>query len=371
MEGRLAADNSARNPQRTATTANALLIGVFLVTLVTVSGTSVKDFAVGEINKLSSADYLVVSEGGTIDPRLVKDLKGIDGVDRVVPFRTEVVSQDRTRASVSTGDLAQLRDIADIDVEQGDIDALGPGSIAVIDTRTSRTPRLGATVEVTTNDGRSADLKVVALLKPSIDANVVGSIVDRTTFDRLLGDVAPTVAFLDLADGAQTSTRHAIERRVELRPDITLQEGNAAGRLIGSIFDFMINAVVGLLLMSVVIALIGIINTLSLSILERRRELGLLRVIGMTDDRVRRMVSLESLLIAGLGTVTGMLAGLWISISLILAINRLTDASIAVSVPYLELLGVLLAGVVLGVLAALIPARRSTRLEVLDAIGTV
>ena len=120
--------------------------------------------------------------------------------------------------------------------------------------------------------------------------------------------------------------------------------------------------------MSVVIALIGIVNTLSLSIFERRRELGLLRAVGMTDKRVQRMVRLESVLISALGTVTGVVLGLFIGWTLIRAINRLSGADVALSLPLGRLGLVLLLGVVLGVLASLIPARRSTKLDVLDAI---
>jgi putative ABC transport system permease protein len=145
-------------------------------------------------------------------------------------------------------------------------------------------------------------------------------------------------------------------------------EGNAVGRLVGSVFDFIIKAVDGLLLMSVIIALIGIINTLSLSILERRRELGLLRVVGMTDRRVQRMVRLESILIALLGTVSGLVLGTFVGWALIRTIDRLSEAGIGFSPPLRALLLVLVAGVLLGFLASLIPARRSTRLEVLDAI---
>ena len=121
--------------------------------------------------------------------------------------------------------------------------------------------------------------------------------------------------------------------------------------------------------MSVVIALIGIINTMSLSILERRRELGLLRIIGMTDKRVRRMVTLESVLISLLGTIGGIVLGLVVSLLLLVSINRDSQAAITPSIPWVELVVVLALGVVLGVLAALMPARRSTKLEVLDAIS--
>jgi putative ABC transport system permease protein len=177
------------------------------------------------------------------------------------------------------------------------------------------------------------------------------------------------VAFIDVASGAQSQTKRDIEDIADLRPDITVQAGNATGQLIGGIFDFLIKAVTGLLLMSVVIALIGIINTMSLSILERRRELGLLRIIGMTDAKVRRMVTLESVLISVLGTLSGLVSGLVVAVLLVLSINRLSTASVPPSIPIMELVLILAAGILLGVLAALVPARRSTRLEVLDAIA--
>ena len=365
MEGRLAVDNTIRSPKRTATTANALLIGVFLVTLVAVSGTSVRDFAVGEINKVQSADYLVASSGGTLDDAFVSGLEDVEGVNEVVPFRRDSVTLDGKPLIISTADVPALERIADIDATDGDIEDLGPGQIALVD---DDTHAVGDTVTVKDNRDRKADLEVVALVEQSIDSVQVVSLVSTGTFDQLVGDVAPTVAFIDIESGAETPAKKGIEAIADLRPDITVTQGNALGQLIGSIFDFMIKAVTGLLLMSVLIALIGIINTMSLSILERRRELGLLRIIGMTDKRVQRMVRLESVLISLLGTVTGLVAGVVVSLALLLSINRLSGASVSPSFPVLELLGILVAGVVLGVLAALVPARRSTKLEVLDAV---
>jgi putative ABC transport system permease protein len=240
------------------------------------------------------------------------------------------------------------------------------GEIALLDAAGGTA--LGSTVVVTDANGNTSKLKVAAILKSSIDTLAAGSYVSKESFDALVGDTAPTVAFLDTEPNAQSETSDAIDALAAERPDISATEGNFIGRLVGGIFDFVINAVNGLLLMSIAIALIGIINTLSLSIYERRRELGLLRAVGMTDDRVRRMVGLESVLISILGTVSGVALGLFMSWGLIRAINRLSDADVAFSLPAGRLGLVLLLGVVLGVVASLIPARRSTQLDVLDAI---
>jgi putative ABC transport system permease protein len=366
LEGRLALDNSARNPKRTATTSNALLIGIFLVTFVTVAGTSLKDFVVAEIQKLESADFIISSNGGSIDPPLVAKLERVDGVKQVTPFRRESVAVNGTPSQLSTADTGALVTVADIKAETGSLADLEPGTIAVL-ANTSRA-KVGDTVTVAAADGKTEELRVVATLKQGIDSSQVGNLVAVPTFDELVGETAPTVAFIDARSGTQTDTQKAIERAVEERPDITVTAGNSLATVIGSIFDFMINAVNGLLLMSVIVALIGIVNTLSLSILERRRELGLLRIVGMVDKRVQRMVRLESALIAALGTLSGVVLGLAVGWGLIASIDRITDAGIDLGFPGLQLLLVLVLGVALGLVASFIPARRSTRLEVLDAI---
>ncbi|HEY6531280.1 MAG TPA: FtsX-like permease family protein, partial [Acidimicrobiales bacterium] len=257
LEGRLATDNSARNPRRTATTANALLIGVFLVTFVTVAGTSLKDFVVGELQKLESADFLITSDGGTIDPELVNQLEAIDGVEKVTPYRLESVTLNGEPSLLSTADDGALVQVADISASSGSLEDLTDGTIAVSANAPSGV-EVGSTVTVTDTSGQSAQLNVVAVLEASIDANDVGNIVTPDTFDSLVGDTAPTAAFIDARSGAESDTKDAIDDVVSRRPDITVTAGNALGQVVGSIFDFLINAVTGLLLMSVLVALIGI-----------------------------------------------------------------------------------------------------------------
>lgn len=369
IEGRLAADSAARNPKRTATTANALLIGVFLVTLVTVSGASLRDFIVEQVNDAQAADFVASSEGGTIGGEFVEAIEGIEHVDSVEAFSRGPVLVDGKTATLSAGNVERLAEVGSVDVREGSLADLDDSSVAVTELGTTAAPSVGDTVTVATAAGESADLTVVAVLEPGQDTAQLGHLVTAGTFEQLGLDSTPVAAFIALGPDPIDDTREAVIDAAELRPDIVLIEGNMIGQLLGTIMDFLIQAVTGLLLMSVVIALIGIVNTMSLSIIERRRELGLLRMIGMTDRRVRRMVRLESVLISLLGTISGVLLGLAVSLLAVLAINRGGEADLDLALPVLPLIAIVGVGFLLGVVAALLPARRSTRLDVLDAVS--
>jgi putative ABC transport system permease protein len=343
------------------------------VTLVTVAGTSIKDFAIEEIDKLTGADFFMDSTGGVIDDALVADLEAIEDVERVVPFRRAPVTFEGDPSAISTADFTALSESTGVKIAEGSFDDLGPGGIVISDGAalggsTADGPALGSTVTIVNSSGASLDLEVVGIVDANIDNSFTGNFVAAETFDSFIGVTQPSSAFIDVASGGQSDVQDEINEVLSLRPDISLTEGSAIGAAIGGIFDFLINAVNGLLLMSVIVALIGIVNTMSLSILERRRELGLLRVVGMLDRRVRRMVRIESVIIASLGTIAGMLVGGFTGWALVRAISQSGDASVPFSPPIGLLAVVLVLGVGLGFLAALIPAQRSTRMEVLDAI---
>lgn len=365
LVGRLASDNTARNPQRTAITANALLIGVFLVTLVSVAGTSVKDFVVQELQKIESADFFLASEGGSLDDALVESLGAVDGVEVVEPFRREALAIDGNATLVSTANVETLLTITDIRTVDGSVDDLSPGSIAV---GPDLLADIGDVVSVTDATGGSLRLQVVAVFEPGLDLEFVGNLVHPDDFAALVGQTAPTVAFIDVETGFKSESVEAVEEHLKARPDLQLIDGNTIGKLVGSIFDFVINAVNGLLGMSVAVAVIGIINTLTLSIFERRRELGLLRVIGMLDRDVQRLVRMESILISLLGTAIGVVLGLFSGWVLLQSIQRLSDVDIPMNWAVGRVALILVLGVALGFFASLIPSSRSTRLDVLDAI---
>jgi putative ABC transport system permease protein len=331
----------------------------------------VKDFAVAQIDELSSSDFSISSDGGTIDDQLIADLEAIEDVVKVVPFRTESVAQQGEAGgpvTLSTGDLAALAEVASVKLQDdASIDQLADGEVLVVEFG-ELTPAIGSTVTYVTAQGGTADFTVAGVIKSSIDSLTLGNIVTEASFTDFVGETAPTEAFIDTHDSTQTDVQAEIEDVTDLRPDITLTAGNAISQVVGQIFDFLINAVNGLLMMSVIVALIGIVNTMSLSIIERRRELGLLRIVGMVDSRVRRMVRFESVMIATLGTATGLAMGVFMGATLVHAIDRLSGANISVNWSVTQLLIVLFAGIVLGYLAALIPAHRSTKPPVLEAI---
>ncbi len=365
LEGRLASDNTVRNPQRTSITANALLIGVFLVTLVSVAGTSIKEWVVAELDKIESADFFLASSGGSLDDELIGGIRSIDGVEVVESFRRESVIVDGRAALVSTAQVDTLLDITDIEVAAGSVDDLASGTIAAdVDLGVD----VGDLITLSAPSGSAIDLEVVAVLELTQDLEYVGNLIDEDDFDKLVGSTAPTVAFVDVATGVKTESVEAIEARTENRPDLQLIDGNSFGKLVGRIFDFIINAVNGLLGMSVVVAVIGIVNTLSLSIFERRRELGLLRVVGMLDRDVQRMVRLESVLISILGTSVGIALGLFSGWTLLRSIQHQSDVVIPMNWAAGRVGLILVVGIALGLLASVIPSRRSTRLDVLDAV---
>jgi len=379
LTGRLAADNAVRNPRRTATTANALVIGLFLVTLVTVSGEAIKTSIVSELNKLSSSDFIIMSENA-IPEELTKDIDTTEGVSASAPIRSSAAIDVTTgdQYFVSTGDLDELADTAGITVSEGDAASVTDGDgIAVPDVAsafggsgagTAQGPmgeRLGDTIPLRALDGSDALLTVDVMLDAKLDSLFLGSLVSEATFERLVGDQPVNMVFVRVEPGEANAVGQRLERVLDDYTGVEVQPGNFFGQIVGTVFDFLIGAVNGLLGMSVVVALVGIVNTMTLSIFERRRELGMVRALGMTRQQVGRMVRLEAVLIGLLGTIVGMGSGILLSW---VVISSISD-SIGLSFNWARVGLIFLVGVLVGVIASLLPARRATRLDMLEAMA--
>jgi putative ABC transport system permease protein len=366
--GVLAAQNSVRNPRRTAATASALMIGLALVSLMSILGRSATASTDAAVRR-SLTSQLVVSNlvGTPFSTSVASRIRRVDGVRSVAELRTASASIGTDRVFVGAVDPRDLGLALTVPVKAGSLLALRPGTVAVTARAAARHGyRLGRTIPLTFQGGR-VRLRLVALLESS--AALPASYL--VTPDALVkGGLEPldTLLFVTTNDPARTaSVRRDLERIIEDLPTVTVKDpGQFAQeqRAQINLFLYFIYALLGL---AVVIAVLGIINTLALSVIERTREVGLLRAVGLSRRQLRRMVRLESVIVAVLGAVLGVGMGLLFGVALQRAV---ADQGVDVlSVPWLQLVLFVALAAVAGVLAAVLPARRAARLDVLAAIG--
>jgi putative ABC transport system permease protein len=382
MSGRLASDNVDRNPRRVSSTANALVIGVMLITLVTTAGGTLRRQAVDRLDQLSGTDLIVYGGATGIPPDLVSKITAEPGVAHAAAITQAPATVEGNEALVSGSDPATLQDASGFTVTKGSLREMGDGGVAAVDITTmgsggrrrgggglvpDRILHIGDPIVVEKLDGTKQTLKVEALLKFKIDAAFLGYLVTPGTFEQMFGQRPVSVISIKQTDPGDTSVKKSIEKLTDDYSTISVQAGNFVAQLVGTIIDVLIAGVNGLLGVSVLIALIGIVNTMTLSIIERRREIGLLRAVGMLPNEARRMIRAESIVISLFGTLVGLLAGIFLGYCLTRPIE-LPGASFQFE--WLRLGLVAIAGLLIGLVASLLPARRVSRMDVLDALAT-
>jgi putative ABC transport system permease protein len=368
VTGALARDNAMRSPRRTAGTASALMVGVAVVTLFTVFAASLKSSINGAVQRSFAGDLAVTTGtfGGALSPQLATDLAALPEVRAAAGLGRGVARIAGQDESVTIADPVALSQVLDLDVTAGALGGLGTDGLAVSSgAATSHHWGVGSAVPVTFTDGTTTDLRVAAIyheddlpgpyvLPRAAWAPHAVQDLDATVYVALAGGVG-------LADGTAAVERAAAPYG---NPEVLDRAGYVAEAT--SPINVVLGLVYVMLALAVVIALLGIANTLSLSILERTRELGVLRAIGATRARLRSMVRWESVIIALFGTVGGLGVGLFLGWALAAVA---LDAGSAFTAPFAQLVVVLVAGGVAGVLAAVRPARRAGRLDVLAAIA--
>ena len=373
MSGRLARRNAQRNPRRTAGTATALMVGVAVVTMFTVMAASVKRSVDDVVSQQFAGDLVIVASDFSdtgLDPGLavaVADLPQVDVATGAGDAPMRVDGKDYVASVVDPPDLAAL---LDLDVSQGSVADLGADQVALHeDYAADHGLALGDPVPVDFADGSSEDPTVGAVYGNN---ELVGDVlVPRAAWVPHSAERASAgVVMIDLADGVSIAEAEPAVQAVADRfgaPDVQDRDeyiASVAGQV-----DQMLTIIYALLALAIVIALMGIANTLSLSIHERTRELGLLRAVGQTRRQLRSMVRGESLVVALFGT----LGGLGLGIFLGWAIDRAIAASEGLgsfAVPTGQLALVVGLGALVGMIAAVRPARRASRLDVLAAIAT-
>jgi len=370
--GRLAQNNAMRNPKRTSAAAAALMIGVALVALISVMASSTK-VSIGSVVDASMRADFVVGGGGQaggasgFSPKLAHQLAALPEVASATGVRSGSASIHGTTQVVVAVDPRRVDELFDIDLRQGELTAMGPTGIAVSQqVADSQHLRVGDPVRVTfpTTGAQRFVVRAIYGARAVAGDYVLPLAAARRSFSspldfQVYARLAPGVS---AADG-----RRAVEGVLAAYPNATLMDRTEYKQEQEAQIDQLLGLMYGLLGLALVIALIGIANTLALSIYERTHELGLLRAVGTTRRQLRAVVRGESVIIALLGTVEGLLVGLLLGWAVVRALR--SQGITELSVPFGLLAVVALLAALAGVVAAVAPARRAARLDVLRAIS--
>jgi putative ABC transport system permease protein len=365
--GRVAGRNAVRDPRRTAATASALTIGLTLISALSVLGTSAnkttRDLAGSGYIR---ADYIVtMAGGGSFTPDTERRLSGLDVVTASSPRRETRARVDGADQAVTGFDNATVGELVAFDFIEG---GYAPGETAVVDEQTAAGKgwRVGDTVPVTWPDDAHGTLTISGVFKSGFDNGVK---TDVSVMDPHLDRIADHQIFLKTRGGPDEETRRVLERALGGSPAIRIDDTDDLVSEITGTVGLVVNILYGMLGLAVLVALLGVVNTLAMSVHERAREIGLLRAVGLDGPGVRRMIRLEAVVISLFGGVLGVALGVFLG----WAVSELIAATLIDSwgfvVPWGRLALVLVAAALVGVLAALWPARRATRLDTLDAVN--
>lgn len=370
--GALARDNARRNPQRTASTAAALMIGLALVTLVAVLAAGITDTFRGAVNDLwqgSTSDYALTAQNNytpipTDAADAVAATSGVSAVMNVRTGETEAFG-DVIFATAVDPTAREMILLKWKDGSQEVFAELGQDGAFVDDAYADDNElEVGSPVELTFPNGDTAAFAVKGIFDPPTGGSPFGRVtIGSEAWDRHVEQPRNLYSFIDVAAGESDESRAALESALEGFPNTKVQTRQEFIDNQISGLSAVLNILYVLLALSVLVSLFGIVNTLVLTVFERTREIGMLRAIGMTRRQVRRMIRHESVITALIGALIGIVLGLVLAGMLIAKIDF-----IAFALPLGQLVVFGVAAVVVGILAAIFPARRAARLNPLEAL---
>ncbi|MFJ4597799.1 MULTISPECIES: ABC transporter permease [unclassified Kitasatospora] len=375
--GRLAQRNAMRNPRRTGATAAALMIGLALVIGSSVFSASTVTSANAQIDRSVGADYIVQGGRTSITPEMLDAVRRTPGIDHVTTqkfFSPKLQLPDgrSVKTNLTGAPPAFFGTDFHLPVTAGSVDAIGRGELGIGEAfAKDHGLKVGDQVTVAYGKGRTQVLPVGAVFaKGSLFGD--GSFVDFDTMAKAVpaAEQPPVWTFFAKAssgaDVAKTLT--ALEGALKEYPQLTIKDQAGYKEVVQSQVNTLLYLIYGLVGLSITVAVLGVVNTLALSVVERTREIGLLRAIGLSRRQLRRMIRLEAVVISVFGAVLGTGLGLAWGVT---AQRVLRDQGLAtLSVPTTTLAVTLVASVVIGLVAALVPAFRAGRMNVLAAIAT-
>jgi putative ABC transport system permease protein len=369
--GILARDNATRNPARTASTASALMIGLALVTFVAIfSAGTFKSFE-GAVDQLFIADYAITATNTftPIDAAAGKALVGKPGVSDVTPIRagsSRFLGSDHNLTAVEPNIATGVR----LDWKAGNTSVprrLGNnGFFTDNDFAKSHHLHVGSVVTLEFPSGKHADVRLLGIYeKPNGGSPFGEATISTALFDKFIPRPRDEMVLINTPDGVSDANTSTLKDDVAGFADAKVQTRNEFKANFIKPIKKVINLLYALLALSVIVSLVGIINTLVLTIFERTRELGMLRAVGMTRRQVRMMIRYESIVTALMGAALGMVVGVFLAA---LVTQALSGQGVVFAVPWIQLVYFIVAAILVGILAAVIPARRAARLNVLRAL---
>ncbi|MFB6614251.1 FtsX-like permease family protein [Streptomyces sp. NPDC056367] len=374
VTGVLAGRSALRSPRRTASTATALMIGVAVVSLFTVFGASLKATMDRTVSRSFAGDVAVSAPafgagGSGLSPGLAPAVAALPEVASAVGLGKGVAEVDGSGRALTVTDPAALAVGLDLGRVDGRLDALGTDGIAVAGKEAGRYGwRPGSPVELAFADGRKQTFTVRAVYA---NADLAGDyVITRAAWAPHRAQDSDTLVSVSFKKGVPLAEGVAAVERTAERfggPEVRTREEYAQSSAAG--IDMMLTLVYALLALAVLIALLGIANTLTLAVHERTRELGLLRAVGQSRAQLRAVVRWESVLVAAFGTAGGLGLGSLLGWVLVKASDGTGDSAFSFAVPPLQLAVVAAVGVASGVLAGWRPARRAARLDILRAVA--
>ncbi|GAA2882453.1 ABC transporter permease [Streptomyces mexicanus] len=366
VAGKLARQNSVRNPRRTAATASALMIGLTLITGMTVIAGSLQH----GIDKMASAairaDYVVsMANGNGLSPDVDRKLRSTEGVTATSPLRNAASRIDGETEYLTGVNGAAIGELTDLKVDEGSFTVRGTDVVVDRTTAEDHHWSAGSHFTVSYEDGRKQRLTVAGVYEGN--EMIRGIMLDNATLAPHQSDPTDMQVMVKTADGTSGAVKDRLAEALGSNPAIKIQNKKDISNEIAQTFTLVLNMLYGLLAMAVIVAVLGVVNTLAMSVFERAQEIGMLRAIGLDRTGIKRMVRLESLVISLFGGVLGIGLGVFFG----WAAGQLLGTSLAtyeLVLPWARIVVFLLLAAVVGVLAALWPARRAARLNMLQAI---
>ncbi|WP_228901301.1 ABC transporter permease [Streptomyces sp. DH1] len=374
--GRLAERNALRNPRRTGATGAALMIGLALVACLSVVGSSMVASATSELDKTVGADFIVQGNQRIVPQaeKAMQDTPGLEHVTRYKVLDATLTSPDGKTDDdgVTAADPTYAEDVRRVTTAGELSAAYGTDAMSVgSDYAEKHGVQVGDTISVAFKGGETAKLKVAAITSDDVAIDQGARYISIETMRKYLPaeNVPPNMIMFAKAEEGQADQAYAaLKKSLDAYPQYQVADQTDYKQELKDQVGQLLNMVYGLLALAIIVAVLGVVNTLALSVVERTREIGLMRAIGLSRRHLRRMIRMESVVIALFGALLGLGLGMgWgATAQKLLALEGLN----VLDIPWPTIIGVFIGSAFVGLFAALVPAFRAGRMNVLNAIAT-